>query len=62
MLRDAEYLELPMSGSLELPAVVRTDDLDLKPSEDGVFWQYGSPAQPSRCRLFSGTWASLNGL
>ena len=37
MVRDAEYLELPMKGSLELLAVVRTDGLDLKPSEDDVF-------------------------
>ena len=37
MVRDAEYLELPMKGSLELLAIVRTDGLDLKPSEDDVF-------------------------
>ena len=37
MVRDAEFLELPMKGSLELPPVVRTDGLDLKPSEDDVF-------------------------
>ena len=36
-MRDAEYLELPMKGSLELPPDVRTDGLDLKPSEDDVF-------------------------
>ena len=61
MLRGAEYLKLPMRGSLELPAVICTDGLDLKPSEDDVFLQYGSPAQPSRRQLFLGAWASLNG-
>ena len=33
-MRNAEYLELPMEGTLKLPAVVRTDGLDLKPSKD----------------------------
>ena len=31
-MRNAEYLELPMEGTLKLSAVVRADGLDFKPS------------------------------
>ena len=32
-MRNAEYLELPMEGTLKLSAVVRTDGLDFQPSK-----------------------------
>ena len=32
-MRNAEYLELPMEGTLKLSAVLCTDGLDLKPSK-----------------------------
>ena len=36
IVRDAEYVKLPMEETLEVPAIVRTDDSDVKPSEDDV--------------------------
>ena len=35
-MRDYEYAKLPMEGTLELPAVIRTDGSDIKSSEDDV--------------------------
>ena len=61
-MKNAEYLELPVRGCLELPAVVRADGLDLESSEDDIVCLYSSPAQISCRQLFSVTWAPLNGL
>ena len=36
MARDAEHVKLPMEATLEVPAIVRTDGSDIKPSEDDV--------------------------